>query len=132
MMDQEKVDFLRPYKVGEEAFLVSSGEPISIQKYFLTFDRWRGAPPPNTYNNKAVLDWSGDPVFAELAVLRLFQSHGWNGIWVDSYRGNFRIGLPDLVEPVQVPPPQMMVLESIKARTGRSGGCWDVFVWKQS
>jgi hypothetical protein len=101
---QERLDFLQPYKAEREIFLLSSGEQIPISKYFLTFHRWRGPPPPNTYNNKAVLDWSGEPVFAELAVLRLFQSHGWNGVWADSFRGTFRIGLPDVVDPVPIPP----------------------------
>lgn len=122
--------FLKPYKVDGELFSLSSGVDVSIQKYFLTFIPWKGAPIPNTYNNKPVIDWNGEPVFAELAVLRLFQSHGWEGVWVDSYRRKYRIGLPDVAEPIELPQKQQELIESIKARTGRSGGCWDVFVWK--
>ena len=122
--------FLQPYKVDGELFSLSSGADISIQKYFLTFTPWKGAPIPNTYNNKPVIDWNGEPVFAELAVLRLFQSHGWEGVWVDSYCRKYRIGLPDVAEPVELPEKQKQLIESIKAKTGRSGGCWDVFVWK--
>lgn len=124
------LEFLQPYKVDGELFSLSSGADISIQKYFLTFIPWKGAPIPNTYNNKPVIDWNGEPVFAELAVLRLFQSHGWEGIWVDSYRRKYRIGLPDVAEPVELPEKQKQLIESIKAKTGRSGGCWDVLVWK--
>lgn len=122
--------FLQPYVVDGELFSLSSGEQISIQKYFLHFNEWKGAPIPNTYNNKPVIDWNGEPVFAELAVLRLFQSHGWEGVWVDSYRRKYRIGLPDVAEPIELPPKQRDLIECIKAKTGRSGGCWDVFVWK--
>jgi hypothetical protein len=124
------LEFLQPYKVDGELFSLSSGVDISIQKYFLTFTPWKGAPIPNTYNNKPVIDWNGEPLFAELAVLRLFQSHSWEGVWVDSYRRKYRIGLPDVAEPVELPEKQKQLIESIKAKTGRSGGCWDVFVWK--
>ncbi len=124
------LEFLQLYKVDGEIFSLSSGEQILIQKYFLHFNEWYGAPIPNTYNNKPVIDWNGEPVFAELAVLRLFQSHGWEGVWVDSYRRKYRIGLPDVAEPVELPQKQRELIESIKAKTGRSGGCWDVFVWK--
>jgi hypothetical protein len=122
--------FLQPYKVDGEIFSLPSGEQISIQKYFLTFTPWEGAPIPNTYNNKPVIDWNGEPLFAELAVLRLFQSHGWNGVWVDSYRRNYRVGLPDVAESIDLPEKQKELIDSIRAKTGRSGGCWDVFVWK--
>lgn len=124
------LEFLQPYKVDGEIFSLSSGEQISIQKYFLIFTQWKGASIPNTYNNKPVIDWNGEPVFAELAVLRLFQSHGWEGVWVDSYRRNYRVGLPDVIEPIELPEKQKQLIESIRTKTGRSGGCWDVFVWK--
>lgn len=126
------LEFLKPYKVDGEIFSLSSGAEVSIQKYFLHFNEWKGAPIPNTYNNKPVIDWSGEPVFAELAVLRLFQSHGWEGVWVDSYRRKYRIGLPDVVEPIELSEKQRQLLDSIRAKTERHGGCWDVLVWKDN
>ncbi len=126
------LEFLRPYKVDGELFSLSSGVDISIQKYFLTFTPWKGAPIPNTYNGKAVIDWNGEPVFAELAVLRLFQSHGWEGVWVDSYRRKYRVGLPDVAEPIELPEKQKQLIESIRAKTGKHGGCWDVLVRKDN
>ncbi|MEK7107193.1 MAG: hypothetical protein AAB899_03330 [Patescibacteria group bacterium] len=126
----DSVEFIQQHKVGDELLLLPSGEQVSIRKYFLEFKSWRGAPVPNTYNGKAVIDWNGEPVFAELAVLRLFQSHRWDGVWVDSYRGKFRAGLPDVVEPIELPQKQRKLIDSIRAKTGRSGGCWDVLAWK--
>lgn len=127
---EDNLEFLKPYKVDGEMFSLSSGADISIKKYFLHFDQWKGAPIPNTYNGKAVIDWNGEPVFAELAVLRLFQSHGWEGVWVDSYRRKYRNGLPDVAEPIELPEQQKQLIESIRTKTGRHGGCWDVLVWK--
>jgi len=128
--NEEGFDFLEQYKTDGEIFSLSSGEQVSIQKYFLTFHSWEGAPILNTYNGKAVIGWNDEPVFAELAILRLFQSHGWEGVWVDSYRRKYRVGLPDVVDPVELPEKQRELIKSIRAKTGRSGGCWDVLVWK--
>lgn len=131
VLDEDEPDFLQTYKVESELFSLTSGEQISIRKYFLEFKEWQGAPILNTYNGKAVIDWNGEPVFAELAVLRLFQSHGWDGVWVDSYRRKYRTGLPDVVEAVELPPEKKDLLDALRVRTGKFGGCWDVFVWNK-
>lgn len=127
---EDSFKFLQQYKSGSEKFSLSSGKQVPIQKYFLTFNPWKGASIPNTYNNKPVIDWNGEPVFAELAVLQLFQSYGWSGVWVDTYRKKFRIGLPDVADPIDLPAKQKKIFDSIQGKTGKSGGCWDVFVWK--
>jgi hypothetical protein len=124
------LDFLKPHKVKSETFSLSSGEQVSIQKYFLEFKEWRGAPVQNTYNGKSVIDWNGEPAFAELAVLRLFQSRGWDGVWVDSYGRKYRVGMQGLSEPIDLPAAQAELIESIRQKTGRFGGCWDVVAWK--
>ena len=51
-------------------------------------------------------------------------------MWVDSYRRKFRVGLPDVVEPIEIPQKQRDLIDSIRAKTGKFGGCWDVLVWK--
>jgi len=125
-----KLGFLQPYLAESEIFSLPSGANVPIPKYFLEFKEWKGAPIPNTYNGKAVIDWHGEPVFAELAVLRLFQSHGWSGVWVDSYRRKYRVGLPDVAEPISLPSRQSRLIDALREKTGRFGGCWDVVVWK--
>ncbi len=127
---QDDLGFLKTYKVDDEIFTLSSGVSVLVQKYFLHFKPWMGASIPNTYNGKAVIDWNGEPVFAELAVLRMFQSEGWSGVWVDSYRRKYRTGLPDVTDPVDLPEPQKQLIETIRSKTGKHGGCWDVFLWK--
>jgi hypothetical protein len=129
---EDHLEFLKQHKVDGEMFSLSSGEKISIQKYFINFNQWNGAPIPNTYGNKLIIDSNGEPLFAELAVLRLFQSQGWDGVWVDSYGRKFRVGLPDVAEHVEIPEKQKELIDTIKAKTGKSGGCWDVFLWKDN
>ena len=121
LIGDNSLEFLKQYKTESEILSLLSGEQIPIQKYFLHFDPWKGDPIPNTYNGKAVIDWNGKPVFAELAVLRLFQSHGWDGVWVDSYRRKYRTGLPDVAEPVKLPEAQQKIIDAIRAKIGKSG-----------
>ena len=129
---EESLEFLQSYKVESEIFSLSSGEQIPIQKYFLAFKKWKGVTIADTYNNKAVIDFDGEPVFAELAILRLFQKYGWDGVWVDSYRKVYRTGLPKQVEPVVLPAERATIIDSIQGRIGgKWGGCWDVFLWKE-
>jgi len=124
--------FLQPNTIADETIPLLSGEQILIQKYFLNFNQWAGTPIVNRYGNKAVINWNGEPLFAELAVVRIFQSQGWDGVWVDSYRRKYRIGLPDVVSPIDLPVKYEELLTTIRTTTGRSGGCWDVLVWKDS
>lgn len=127
---EESLLFLKQNKVDGEIFSLSSGEHILIQKYFVNFIEWKGKPLINSYGNKMVIDYNGEPLFAELVVLNLFKEHGWNGVWVDSYRRKYRVGLPDIIEPIEIPNKQKELLDTIRNKTGKFGGCWDVFLWK--
>lgn len=129
---QENLEFLKQHRVDDEVFSLSNKIQIPIQKYFLDFKEWKGTPIADTYGNKVVIDYNGEPLFAELAVLRFFQENNWQGVWVDSYRRKYRIGLPNIVDPISIPKEKEDLIETIKSKTRKSGGCWDVFVWKDN
>lgn len=69
-------------------------------------------------------------VFAELAILRSFKQAGWDGRWIDSYHQRY------LTEywptPVSEPLPiqRQSILDTIRAKAGGTGGCFDVFCWR--
>ena len=112
-----------------EVFALDSGGTISIAKCFIRFKPWTGKPIANTYGGKAVLDSDREPVFAELAILRLLQKHGFDGVWVDSYRLKF---LKSLSVECALPDHAQAIYDRIVAANGgRHGGCWDVLAWKQ-
>jgi hypothetical protein len=69
-------------------------------------------------------------LFAELAVLRSFEREGWNGVWVDSFRQRYRIGLPESTTPVALPSSQEELLGRIRGRPGWPRGCWDLVLWR--
>ena len=49
---------------------------------------------------------------------------------MDSYGRKYRVGLPDVAEPVDLPTNQTNLINALREKTGRFGGCWDVVVWK--
>ncbi len=106
------------------------GNTVEINKYFIVFEPWRGKEVIDTYGGKAVIDFHGEPVFAELAILRYLQKDGWSGVWVDNYRRKFRVGLPKKTEPVNLPSEINVLFEKIISINGSRGGCWDIIAWK--
>ena len=53
-------------------------------------------------------------------------------MWVDSYRKKYRIGLPDTTDSVDLPKDKQKVIDSLKGKTGTTGGCWDLFLWRDN
>ena len=109
-----------------EAFTLLTGEVVSLPKCRPKFAPWQGAVAFDTYGKKTVLDFCGEPVFAELAILRVFERAGWNGVWVDTYRGRYRTAVE---QEVSLPVERHDLLQRIRRAAGARGGCFDVFVW---
>lgn len=106
-----------------------SGRIVDVALQRLEFEPWRGAPVADSYGGKQLLALGGRPAFAELVVLERLRAEGWAGVWADSYRQKYRVGM--LGEPpVELPEPQLSVMKSILERTGRRGGAWDIFAWR--
>ena len=115
---------------GSETIKLPSGQVVEIQKVELKLEPWNEAVDFDTYNHKPLINSDGEPRFAELAVLRILQRNGWDGVWADSYRRKFRVAMPHRGEPVALPPRAEEVYQRIKARSGKRGGCWDLLVWR--
>lgn len=127
---------------GVQMFHLPSGTTVGVTKRFYRFKLWNrnnheGNPVTvdgrqiDTYGEKPILDFDGEPVFAELAILRILQNEGWVGVWVDSYRrGRFITGLFN--PPLQrLPSNAREVLEKVKIAKRSRSGCWDVFAWRK-
>jgi hypothetical protein len=114
-----------------EELTLPSGSVVHLLKATPTFRLWTGEPIGDTYGSKSILDLSGEPVFAELAILRLFQREGWEGVWVDSYRQKYRVGYWNKDNEVALPPKREDLLERIYQRVGGRKGCWDVYCWRE-
>jgi hypothetical protein len=114
-----------------ETLVLPDGRAVAIPKAQPQFRAWRGEVPGDTYGGKAVVDAGGEPAFAELAILRLFETDGWEGVWIDTYRNKYRRGYWGVEPILSLPTGPAELLHRIHdARgTGRSG-TWDLCCWK--
>lgn len=121
-------DLLIPSSV--QPFTFFPNLKVLIPKVNLVFKRFADMPFEITYNKKPVIDFNGERVFAEIAILRIFQNDGWDGVWVDSSRRKYRIGYWTENAIVKLQEDKQKLLEDIYDIAGIKTGCWDVFCWK--
>jgi len=114
-----------------ESVELPSGKVVEIAKATPIFKPWTGKrfSRKQTYGGKAVLDFHGQPHFAELGILRIFERDGWQGVWVDTYSGKHRTRYWPKDE-VELPKEKQSLLDSIYEAAGSPYGCFDVFCWK--
>jgi hypothetical protein len=112
-----------------ESLHLPSGLDVQIPKTAPVFRLWSGEFTGDTYGNKPLLDIDGTPVFAELAILRLFQKDGWNGVWVDTFGKKDRTSWGE-AGVVRLSGDKLELLKAIHQRAGSASGCFDVFCWK--
>ena len=116
---------------GTTSLTLPSGRRVEVPLCKPVFPIWKGTGV-NTYGGKAILNFYGEPLYAELVILRIFQANGWNGVWVDTYRRKYRTGLAD--DEDAVVPCKVLARERPFLRYPRGfekfSGCWDVVAWK--
>ena len=72
-----KDNLIRPLRLE-----LPSGDSVEIPRCRVFFTPWRGEPIVDTFGGKPVLALDGEPLFAELVILRKLQVAGWDGVWV--------------------------------------------------
>lgn len=78
----------------------------------------------DTYSGKDILDMDGEPAFAEIAILKLLEADGWDGVWVDTYSRIFRVANK---KTIRLSPSKERTLESIYSVSASNAGFFDVF-----
>src|SRR5215203_4900849 len=111
--------------VKEENLRLPSGIAVQIPKAAPLFRLWSGEFTGDTYGNKPLLDVDGTPMFAELAILRLFQKDGWEGVWVDTFRKKYRTSWGD-EGVVRLSGDKLHLLKTIHQKAASASGCIDV------
>jgi hypothetical protein len=111
--------------VAPQSVRLSSGLVIEIPKTKIEFNLWHGSPIKSTWNHKAVLNVDGEPVFAELAVVRLLARKALDAVWVSS---KFRCDFPPSCHELPARP-QSIFDQIVRANAGKRAGCWDVLAW---
>lgn len=123
-------DLLKPE--SEQRIVLPSGLEVELPKTSPLFRKWTDPLPADTYNKKPVLEFNGEMVFAELAILRIFERDGWEGRWIDSFSNKYRIGYWGEDTTKDLPARQTAIpsWDSIRALANCEGGCFDVFCWR--
>jgi len=114
--------------------LLPSGKKVLLPQYRIAFKKWTDELPEFDFGNKPFVNYENQVVFAELAVLKIFTSSGWDGAWVETYGGkNFLQSMPSAWKLSQynipIPKDKEALLEKIW-KIGKTTACFDVFVWK--
>ncbi|MHB8594945.1 MAG: VRR-NUC domain-containing protein [Acidimicrobiales bacterium] len=113
--------------IPELRWLGWESSEMMVPKFSMHFSKLGSDP---NFGNKPIVEWDGESIYPELAVVRLIKRHDFDGVWVDSYRGKFWDGMS--VER-RLPDVARDAYESIlRVRGGRRGGFWDVMAWKES
>ena len=129
---------LKQQRIGLGKYsIICQGKMVTIESWTIRFPKWVGTPTKkslkNTYRVKPLVEVNGEPLFGELAILRLLQRDGWDGVWVDTFHGEklFWNGLPDRTQPSSLPAKAEALYDKIVARrSGKAGGFFDVFAWR--
>lgn len=101
-----------------------------IIKTYQELPIWTGAKILDTYGSKTILDYKGQPLFAELYALRSFKEIGYEGVWADTYRRKYRTELPEKNEAkIELPHFVQKQLDEINPK-GKLSGTWDLILWK--
>ena len=108
-----------------------SGRSLNLPHCYPIFPAWTKSTGTFLFGGKQLLNYRGDPVFAELYVLRLLQEHGWEGAWISSFGG--RKCMRDM--PVDAKLSNRIKLRSdheeiLDKIAPKGGGCFDVFAWR--
>lgn len=122
--------------VGVSEYALPSGASVRLTSLRI---RFAPADPPrlepgtlkSTYTTKPLVDIDGEPVFGELAIVRLLEKDGWTAVWADTFHGRkFWKDMPHKSEPVSPPEVIRSAYDRIAERKGGASGCFDVIAWK--
>jgi hypothetical protein len=111
--------------------LLPSGLTLALLHCRPSFPKWKGPEPEFDFGGKTFLDFEGQPVFAEIYILRLLERAGWEGVWVSSFGGKLLRDTPTswkLENAINLPQSEFTSLITTKA--GKPGGCFDIFAWR--
>ena len=114
-----------------EAWKLPDGSSVETAKVSPTFSRWAGAPQIRSYGGKPIIDLDGQPAFAELAILRIFEAAGWEGVWIDTFGGRCLRQFWPTPDPVRLPDDKKDLIAAILANGGKDARPWDVFCWSR-
>jgi hypothetical protein len=120
--------------------LPAAGELVHIRTQHWALERWEGEDEPGL-----AVPWARKPKFsvnggrscAELAIVHQLEAGGWNGVWVNAFRGELRtqwFPAPAARQLAAAGAPGWAVEVFGRLRAANGGtlsGFFDVFAWRE-
>jgi len=120
--------------------LPAGGELVHIRTQQWALERWEGGDSPSLavpWARKPKFSVNGSRSCAELAIVHHLQAGGWNGVWVNAFRGELRTqwfpaaAARQLAE-VGAPGWAVETFGRLRAANGGTlSGFFDVFAWRE-
>jgi hypothetical protein len=120
--------------------LPEAGELVHIRTQQWALERWEGEDEPGLavpWARKPKFAVSGSRSCAELAIVHHLQAGGWNGVWVNAFRGELRtqwFPAPAARQLAEAGAPGWAVETFGRLRAANGGtlsGFFDVFAWRE-
>src|SRR5215208_6302346 len=98
--------------------LPNSSRSVAVPTVLRRETRWTGDVPQSfrVVPNKPALVFRDRFLYPEFILLRLLEQDGWTGVWVKNWQG--REFWTDISTPVDLPPAQAQLFETIEQSTG--------------
>ena len=120
--------------------LPAAGELVHIRTQEWALERWDGEDPPGlsvTWRRKPKFSVNGSRSCAELAIVHHLRAGGWDGVWVNAFRGELRtqwFPAPAARRLAEVGAPvwAVEIFDCLRAANGGTlSGFFDVFAWRE-
>jgi len=114
---------------------------VEVSKVVCQFVEWTGKEPKESFGGKPFVELHDKPMFAELAIMKMFEDEDWNAKWIETYaRPSLEPAMlsdwtDDAFEnQVDDPITDDRILDLLGAISSENGdtyaGCWDVLAWQ--
>ena len=120
--------------------LPATGELVHIRTQEWALERWQGQDPPGLavpWARKPKFSVDGNRSCAELAIVHHLQAGGWDGVWVNAFRGELRTQwfpapAARRLGEAGAPAWAVEIFDCLRAANGGTlSGFFDVFAWRE-
>jgi hypothetical protein len=121
--------------------LPAAGELVHLRTQEWALERWDGEDLPGlsvTWGRKPKFSVNGSRSCAELAIVHHLRAGGWDGVWVNAFRGELRtqwFPAPAARRLAEVGAPgwAVEIFDCLRAANGGTlSGFFDVFAWRET
>jgi hypothetical protein len=115
--------------------LLSTGRKASIRCYGVSFTPCMERPTigmDRVYSAKQLVLVDKQATFPEIALLGLFQRHGWQGAWSDNPHRKYFDRMPNQSKGISLDTYANQTVARIAENNDKSkAGCWDLILWSE-